>query len=154
MQEIKAKRQWDLFLLGGREVARRGVAWAAWRGQIKPSRGGSGGGNAPGAMRGVGGGSNKGRGGFPRRQLAGEEENRGGELAVLRGRGSRAPARGVWGQGEAKGGGWHSRGGTGPNHDGEPAAAAACQALGELEVEDEQGNHFANCEKFRGLTVN
>jgi len=41
------------------------------------------------------------------------EKKQGRRMAAWRGRGRGASVRAVWGQGEAKGGGWHSRGGAG-----------------------------------------
>jgi hypothetical protein len=59
------------------------VVWAAWHRVKGSGRGDSSSVDVPDATRGVGGRPNRGKGGFPRRRLIGEEENRGGDTGSM-----------------------------------------------------------------------
>ena len=123
----------------------------AWRRASRPARGGSGatelhaqcveakkssGEAVPGATR-----------------LAGEEKPMAARWQCCVEVGDRASG-GEWDQeGPGRLGGTPN-GGVGCRWAGKPAAAAVCAAPTELEVEEDCGDLFVNCEEFRVLTVN
>jgi len=74
------------------------------------------------AARGVGGGKNRSGGEDPTATRSPVRRKQGQGSAARRGKGRGAPAEGMWGQGEAKVGGWRAKGGAEPPAAGKTAA--------------------------------